>query len=148
MGYRTRQGDMILECLKAQGSRHMTVEDIRAALRDKGDSVGQATVYRHLDRLVREGVAVRYAGATGQGACYQYIGCGEDGRAHYHLVCSECGRMIHMECGHMDEVTAHLLEHHQFCVDRFRTVISGLCRQCADKRPKGKGPVSLEKRGQ
>jgi len=139
---------MILECLKAQGSRHMTVEGIRAALRDKGESVGQATVYRHLDRLVREGVAVRYAGANGQGACYQYIGCGEDGRAHYHLVCSECGRMIHMECGHMDEVTVHLLEHHQFCVDRFRTVISGLCRQCTDKRPEGEGPVSLEKRGQ
>jgi len=126
----------------------MTVEGIRAALRDKGESVGQATVYRHLDRLVREGVAVRYAGANGQGACYQYIGCGEDGRAHYHLVCSECGRMIHMECGHMDEVTVHLLEHHQFCVDRFRTVISGLCRQCTDKRPEGEGPVSLEKRGQ
>jgi Fur family ferric uptake transcriptional regulator len=134
MRYRTRQGDMILECLKAQGSRHMTAEDIRAALRDKGESVGQATVYRHLDRLVREGVAVRYAGASGQGACYQYIGCGDDSRAHYHLVCSGCGRMIHMECSYMDEVTAHLLDHHQFCVDRFRTVISGLCRQCADKR--------------
>lgn len=135
MAYRTKQGDMILECLKSQGSRHMTVEDILAALKDKGASVGQTTVYRHLDRLVREGIAVRYAGTGGRGACYQYVGCGDDGHTHYHLVCCGCGRMIHMECGYMDEVTAHLLEHHQFCVDRFRTVISGLCRQCAARHP-------------
>jgi Fur family ferric uptake transcriptional regulator len=133
MGYRTKQGDMILDCLKAKGSRHVTAEDILTDLKSKGMSVGQTTVYRNLDKLVQQGIAVRYAGADGQCACFQYAGCGEIGHAHYHLVCADCGRMIHLECSYMDEMTSHLLEHHQFCVDKFRTVIYGLCRQCAAK---------------
>jgi Fur family ferric uptake transcriptional regulator len=134
MEYRTKQGDMILECLMANQSRHTTADDILADLKAKGESVGQTTVYRNLDKLVRQGVVVRYAGADGQGACFQYAGCEDGGHAHYHLVCSECGQMIHLECNYMDEMTTHLLEHHQFCVDKFRTVIYGLCRQCAAKR--------------
>jgi len=134
MGYRTRQGELILECLKERGTRHATAEDILADLKARGASVGQTTVYRNLDKLVQQGVVMRYAGAEGQGACFQYAGCMEDGHAHYHLVCSECGQMIHLECNYMDELTAHMLEHHQFCVDKFRTVIYGLCKQCAAKR--------------
>ena len=134
MEYRTKQGNMILDCLKAKGSRHVTVEDILADLKAKGTSVGQTTVYRNLDKLVRQGVVVRYAGADGQCACFQYAGCEDGGHAHYHLVCADCGQMIHLECNYMDEMTTHLLEHHQFCVDKFRTVIYGLCRQCAAKQ--------------
>ncbi len=131
MGYDTKQGKLILDCLKAHRSSHVTVDSIMACLKEQGASVGQTTVYRNLDKLVRQGVVVRYAGAEGQGACYQYVDCHEGGPAHYHLVCADCGQMIHLQCGHLDELTTHLLEHHQFCIDRFRTVIYGLCNKCA-----------------
>ena len=131
MGYSTKQGSLILECLKRNREQHLTVDDILEQLKEQGAAVGQTTVYRHLDKLVRQGAVLRYAGADGQSACYQYMDCCDDGHAHYHLVCAECGRMTHLECGHMDELTSHLLEHHQFSVDRFRTVIYGLCNACA-----------------
>lgn len=131
MGYSTKQGSLILECLKLHKSVHVTAEDILAYLKAQGESVGQTTVYRHLDKLVRQGAVVRYAGADGQSACYQYMDCCDDGHAHYHLVCADCGKMTHLECGYMDELTSHLLEHHRFSVDKFRTVIYGQCNACA-----------------
>ncbi len=134
MGYSTKQGSLILDCLKQHKSKHVTADDILEHLRVQGASVGQTTIYRHLDKLMRQGAVVRYAGADGQSACYQYMDCQDDGHSHYHLVCTDCGIMTHLECEHMDELTAHMLEHHQFSVDRFRTVIYGLCNACAGVR--------------
>lgn len=133
MGYSTKQGSVILDYLKRNKEQHLTAEDISARLKEQGASVGQTTVYRHLDKLVRQGAVMRYAGTDGQSACYQYMDCCDEGHAHYHLVCADCGKMSHLECEHMDEMTTHLLEHHQFSVDRFRTVIYGLCKACAGK---------------
>ncbi len=133
-GYRTRQREMILSCLKARGTEHVTVEGILTVLREQGESVGQTTVYRTLDKLLDEGAVVKYAGAEGQPACFQYIGCGEDGAAHYHLVCVECGQMLHLQCEYLDELTAHVLEHHQFSINRYKTVIYGLCKRCATRK--------------
>jgi Fur family ferric uptake transcriptional regulator len=48
--------------------------------------------------------------------------------------------MIHLQCDYLDEMTAHLLEHHQFSMDKFKTVIYGLCTQCeAAKGKKNSG---------
>lgn len=131
--YNTKQRERILECLKAHRESHVTADMIFGFLKAAGASVGQTTVYRNLDKLAKEGAVVKYAGADGQGACYQYVSDGHGCATHYHLVCAGCGRMIHLQCGYLDEMTAHLLDHHQFSMDKFKTVIYGLCRQCEKK---------------
>lgn len=135
-GYNTKQRDLILNCLKAHRSEHVTAESILTCLKQEGASVGQTTVYRNLDRLIREGAVAKYAGSEGQGACFQYLGCEEDCAAHYHLVCAGCGQMLHLQCEYLDEMTAHVLKHHQFSIDRYKTVIYGLCNQCAARSGK------------
>lgn len=130
-GYHTRQRDMIVTCLKEHREQHVTVDSIMAYLKAQGASVGQTTVYRNLDKLIREGAVMKYAGAEGQAACFQYVDCAEECAAHYHLVCVDCGQMIHLQCEYLDEMTAHVLEHHQFSIDRYKTVIYGLCNRCA-----------------
>ena len=133
IGYHTKQRELILECLKAHRAQHVTADNILEYLKAQGASVGQATVYRNLDKLTREGVVVKYAGPEGQGACFQYAECEGEGAAHYHLVCIDCGQMIHLQCEYLDEMTAHLLQHHQFSIDKYRTVIYGQCKRCAEK---------------
>lgn len=130
-GYNTKQRDLILACLKEHQSQHVTADNIMDYLKEQGTSVGQATVYRNLDKLIKEGVVLRYAGAEGQGACFQYVDCTESCSAHYHLVCVACGQMTHLQCEYLDEMTAHLLEHHQFNIDKYKTVIYGLCNTCS-----------------
>ncbi len=131
--YTTRQGELILSCLKNHSGEHVTAETLFALLKAQGASVGQTTVYRNLDKLVKEGAVLKYSGADGQGACYQYMPDGHDCATHYHLVCAQCGQMIHLQCEYLDEMTAHLLKHHAFSMDKFKTVIYGLCKKCETK---------------
>lgn len=126
--YQTRQRAQILEVLRAQEGRHCTAEEVLSALRTRGHTVGKATVYRYLDKLVQEGLVQKYIGEGG--ACFQFIG--EDTcREHFHLKCEQCGELVHLECHVLETLSAHLEEEHRCRVNRFRTVLYGLCPRCA-----------------
>jgi len=133
-GYQTRQKELILTCLKENAYRHMTVDMIVAGLRDQGEPVGQTTVYRHLERLVKDNQVIRFVGVEGASSCYQYLAQGENHKNHYHLVCSECGRMIHLNCREMDELREHMLRDHRFILDSCKTVLYGRCNDCTQNQ--------------
>lgn len=114
---------------------HLSARDVQARLADAGSSAGTATVYRQLDALVGEGVLRRYDNGTGVAACYEYAAdgssCGD--ASCFHCVCSSCGKLVHVDCGHLADVRAHLAREHDFVVDPMRTVLHGLCADCARK---------------
>ena len=93
MGYNTKQGELILNLLKSSGGRHLTAEDISHILGERGCPVGKATVYRHLEKMLREGSVRKFVLHDGESACYQYVGDSADCCNHYHLKCSECGKL-------------------------------------------------------
>lgn len=128
--YKTKQRELILECLRSNAGRHMSAAELADELRRNGTSVGQTTVYRTLERLCGEGIAHKYSAADGMSACYQYAEADEC-RGCYHLVCSECGKLIHLNCGFLDEVAGHIYEEHGFRIDPFKTVLYGICESCA-----------------
>jgi Fur family ferric uptake transcriptional regulator len=131
--YQTRQKDLILSCLRENGDRHMTAEAILSELKAKGHPVGQATIYRYMEKLASDGQVFRFAAPDGGSACYQYAQQPDSHHNHYHLVCSSCGQMIHMDCGQMDQLFAHLLKDHHFQLDSFKTILYGRCESCAAK---------------
>ena len=57
--YKTKQQEVILECLKKQTSRFLTVDQIMSALAEKQVAVGYTTVYRFLERLAQEGKVMK-----------------------------------------------------------------------------------------
>ncbi|HCT17126.1 MAG TPA: transcriptional repressor [Ruminococcaceae bacterium] len=130
--YNTKQGSLILSFLQEQPGKHFTADDIIAELAKTGNSVGKATVYRHLDKLVKQGTVRKYIAEEGQSACFEYIDKDGDCTSHYHLKCSECGRLIHVECGYLDEVAGHILEHHGFVISPEKTVLYGVCDKCRE----------------
>lgn len=127
--YKTKQRELILEYMKNSDSPHVTAADIAARLRDEG-SVGLATVYRQLDKMVEAGLVRKYS--LDGGACYQYVGGQEGCREHFHLKCLNCGTLIHVDCDFLSGLAPHILEHHGFLVDNSRTVMYGLCRKCRE----------------
>ena len=129
MGYQTKQHAAILQVLQG-ATGHLTAMEICDRLRDAGQPVGSATVYRHLDRLVENGAVRKYIIEEGKGACYQYVGDHADCAQHYHLKCAVCGRLLHVECAYLDKVAAHILEHHGFQLENEKTVFYGVCRDC------------------
>jgi len=130
-GYRTRQRTAILQYFRAHPHAHLTAEELCDALRTGGISIGKSTVYRTLDMLEESGIIRRFTVSSEEGACYQYAGgSSETCHAHFHLKCMVCGTLYHIECDHLDELTAHLGAKHNFTVDYAKTVLLGTCDPC------------------
>ncbi len=129
--YKTKQRTALHNAIAASDGRHITVDGLTAALEADGNAVGRTTVYRYLEKLAREGAVRKYTHA-GESTCYQYVG--EHGcREHFHLKCESCGRLIHIECDYFDTLGEHIADSHGFKVNRLKTVLYGICKDCDGK---------------
>ena len=130
--YNTKQRDEILRCIASFGNEHFTAADVTARLTKEGHIVGQATVYRLLERLAEGGSLRKYVIDGTTAACYQNLedAAREDCHEHFHLKCEKCGKLIHVECRELAKIASHMEEGHGFRIDRKKTVFYGLCGAC------------------
>lgn len=132
--YRTKHRDELLSYLKTVPGVHITVGDICAHFREEGSPIGQTTVYRHLERMVGEGIVRKYIIDVGSPACFEYTGAGDsEPGGCFHCKCEVCGKLIHLHCEELAAVERHLQESHQFLLDPLRTVFYGRCAECREK---------------
>lgn len=78
----------ILEFLEGSEVRHQSAEDIYQALRDDGEEIGLATVYRVLTQFEAAGLVERHHFESGQ-AVFELSEKGH----HDHIVCVTCGKV-------------------------------------------------------
>jgi Fur family ferric uptake transcriptional regulator len=133
MKYKTKQREEVLTYLKTVPGQHVTVADIVRYMRDKGSSVGTTTVYRQIERLVDEGVVMKYIVDANSPACFVYtpennVAVGEP---CFHCKCESCGKLIHLHCEEIAMIQGHLRAEHGFVLDPKRTVFYGTCDACA-----------------
>ncbi len=103
--YKTKQMTEILTFLKSVQGRHVTVNEICDFFREKGISVGTTTIYRHLEKMVKEGLAAKYVIDGSSSACFEYIGDhGEEYENCYHCKCEKCGKLIHLQCNEIESL--------------------------------------------
>lgn len=129
--YKTKQKTAILQCVEQMGDKHFTIDIVCEKLSSKGDSAGRTTVYRHLESLTKEGILRKFVMPQGESACYQYVGEHVACHEHFHLKCEKCGNLIHMQCEEMNSIAEHIKSHHGFVLDPLKTVIYGICEDCA-----------------
>ena len=136
--YKTKQMSEMFSFLKATKGRHVTVNDICDYFKKKGINVGITTIYRHLERMVNEGIVAKYVVDKASGACFEYIGerdvdeVGEDASG-YHCKCEKCGKLIHLHCDEVAELKRHISDNHDFEIDLRRSVFYGICGECRKK---------------
>lgn len=133
-GYRTKNRDMMLAYMKEHKDRTLYVSDIHAYMKEQGVNVNVTTIYRFLDKLQEEHRVLKYATEKGERAGFQYVDEGNSCREHLHVKCSECGRVIHLDCGFMDEIRKHLEKHHHFELECSGSSLFGLCEECRKKK--------------
>ena len=135
--YNTRQRDQIMKCISAFGTSHFTAADVVAKLLSEGNAIGQATVYRMIDRLAETGELRKYIIDGTTAACYQLAHDVREKECHehFHLKCEKCGRLIHVECEELSKISSHMKEDHGFQIDSSKTVFYGLCEDCAAFSP-------------
>ncbi len=130
--YKTRQREILLGYLESVKGTHITAGNVCDYFRESGETIGQATVYRQLERLVDEGLVNKYIIDTNTPACFEYVGA--DSHVHaevcFHCKCEKCGTLIHLHCDELEAIQSHLFEEHQFKLDPKRTVFYGLCESC------------------
>lgn len=128
-GYRlTVQRELILDAFESL-SGHVTAEDVYALVRESFPQVNVSTVYRTLELLESQGLALhtRYHDGLVKWHHAEDIG-------HQHLVCRECGAEQQIGLGLMEPVFSRLETDFGFVADRGHLVTVGLCRRCAANR--------------
>ena len=76
----------ILQLLEAAETRHLSAEEVHRLLKESGDDVGIATVYRVLTQFENAGLVLRHNFDGGQ-AVFEM----DRGGHHDHMMCLDCG---------------------------------------------------------
>ena len=129
MRYATKNKLKVLNILKDNENRHLTIEELFLLANKK---VPLASLYRILDQLEEDGLVRRYFIDKNLSSCFQYIGDGLN-HSHFHLVCMKCGKLYHLECENVNELINHISEHHGFKVDISKVNLYGICEECQKK---------------
>ncbi len=121
----TRQRDLIAQIVFLSDD-HPSVDAIIRRLRERGEAVGTATVYRTLELLVESGL-VR-AHDFGEGfRRYEPMPAQTH---HEHLICERCGSVVEFQNERLERMLPIIADEHAFQHSRHRVEIYGVCRDC------------------
>lgn len=108
-------------------SGHLSVDEIEQRLRDSGERIGKATIYRTLDLLVKSGLVDEHDFGEGFKR-YEHLLYRQP--VHQHLICMECGTVIEFRSEELRRIQEEVAAAHDFTPARYRFEIYGLCGQC------------------
>lgn len=123
----TIQKKKIMEFLKKNINKHITVSEIKEALKNE---IGQTTIYRIINNLIMSGEVIKIPLTNEQGFCYQYMPKNEKCMIHYHLICEKCGKLIHFDSKKIADAEQEVLNKANFEIDNSKTVFYGKCKSC------------------
>jgi Fur family ferric uptake transcriptional regulator len=125
----TVQGGAVREALKnCAGFR--SAQDVYAALRSDGQSVGLSTVYRHLQSLADQGDADVIHTPDGE-TTYRLCGSSSPTRHHHHLVCRVCGRTEEVEGRAVERWASEVADKFGFTDVDHTVEVFGICQPCS-----------------
>lgn len=107
-------------------SSHLSVGDIEERLRERGVSVGKATVYRTLVLLRAAGLIEEHDFGEGFKRYEPMIPQSH----HEHLICTDCGKVVEFSSERLERMKALIAEEYGFRPHHHRLEIYGLCRDC------------------
>jgi Fur family ferric uptake transcriptional regulator len=104
----------ILQILESAGAdqQHLSAEEVYDALRDAGENVGLATVYRVVTQFAAAGLVTRHnfeAGRDGSGTSHSVFELAR-GEHHDHMVCMESGEVVEFHDAVIEERQRQIAE--------------------------------------
>ena len=124
-GYQTKQRGVILQYLKNHSEEPLTAESIAHAL---SGQAGQTTVYRALERLVKEHALLKFEIPGENCAFFQYPR--EEARRCGRLYCTRCRKMNVVDCDFLSGLAGHIESEHNFTLNNGWAVLFGQCAGC------------------
>lgn len=112
----------ILEILEAAEHPHLTAEDVYQRLRESGEDVGLATVYRVLTQFQAAGLVIRHNFEGGR-SVFEV----NQGGHHDHMVCLECGRVFEFYDQEIEQRQSRIAENAGFVIEDHSMYLYGVC---------------------
>lgn len=123
----TRQRQAVADLLHERND-FRSAQQIYAELRDRGESIGLATVYRNLSLLAQLGEVDTLQREDGEAL---YRQCSQ--HHHHHLVCRSCGRTIEVAGPGVERWANAVAAEHGFTEVSHTLELFGTCADCADR---------------
>lgn len=117
----TRQQQQIIEILKETKS-HPTIKELCDLVNSKYPNIGQATIYRTINKLVLDDKILRIA--CPNGIHYDYH------KEHYHFYCLHCGKIIDLDLNH--DFIVNLLSDKDLNIFKVDLLLEGVCPNCSN----------------
>jgi len=108
---------------------HLSVDDIEQQLRESGEKIGKATIYRTLDLLVRSQLVEEHDFSEGFKRYEHRLSRQPE---HEHLICQECGSVTEFQSDEVRRIQEHIAALHGFVPTRHKLEIYGLCGACRE----------------
>jgi Fur family ferric uptake transcriptional regulator len=115
----------ILDLMESSTVRHQSAEDIYQTLRDEGEEVGLATVYRVLTQFEAAGLVTRHHFEGGQ-AVFELNREGH----HDHIVCVGCGKVEEFVDEIIEDQQAKIAEDKGYQITDHSLILYGKCPEC------------------
>lgn len=125
----TRERRLILEEVMAR-HRHFEPYDLFTRIRERGEKVSPASVYRTLPLLIQCGIVVKNPCDQMSARHEHVVGHGH----HDHLICLECGKIIEFQDERIRRQLERAADSNRFSMENHRLVISGYCEACRKRR--------------
>ncbi|OFE16502.1 transcriptional repressor [Humibacillus sp. DSM 29435] len=125
----TRQQAAVAELL-GRSNDFTSAQTVHARLREAGEGVGLATVYRTLQAMVEAGAVDVLRTDDGEAV---YRACST--HHHHHLVCRSCGKTVEVEGPAVETWSDRVAQEHGFTEVTHSLEIFGTCSDCAAARP-------------
>jgi Fe2+ or Zn2+ uptake regulation protein len=127
-GGRVTPQRLVIRRVVGELGRHVTAEEVHAAVSERLPNVSLPTVYSTLELLEELG-EVRKVHAGGDAVLY-------DPRPddHHHLVCKSCGRVEDLDAAVDAAPALRRARRTGFSAERASLVVTGLCRDCARRK--------------
>lgn len=119
----TKQKEIILHTIQSMDT-HPTILEIYDAVCKVDASIGQATVYRNVSKLVEEGMVCRIPTNDGQD---HYDG---NCRRHYHFFCKQCHQLFDLYDGEVFMLIEKMKKNYQFQINDIHILCEGICTNC------------------
>ena len=114
-----------VDALLSDSGDFRSAQDIYALLRERGNRVGLATVYRALQSLAEDGEVDVLRTDDGE-AVYRRCSTGH----HHHLVCRECGHTVEVEGRAVERWASDVAREHGFDAVDHVVEVFGTCGGC------------------
>lgn len=125
----SKKGEMIINVLRENYDKHLTVEEIFAILKERDNNIGIATVYRNLKQLEEKELVKKAYITDNLSSCYE-VNIKSNIHSHHHLICKQCGKIIDFEEDLLDVIEKIIDVTTGFQIYDHNLVFYGKCKDC------------------